>query len=54
VAYNLAISRGVVALPCKDVEALDNGSLGCGCRPYLVGDYDRSIHEVWEIRHGDD
>jgi hypothetical protein len=35
VAYNLATSRGVVALPCKDLEALDNRSLKCGCRPDL-------------------
>jgi hypothetical protein len=54
VAYNLAISRGVAALPCKDLEVLANRSLECGCRPYLVADYDRSIRDVWESRHGED
>jgi hypothetical protein len=54
VAYSLAISRGVVALRVKHIEALDNRSLESGCRPYLCGDFDRSIHEVWEMRHGDD
>jgi hypothetical protein len=45
-AYALAITRGVIALPLNDIEQLDARSCESGCRPYLVGDYDRSISDV--------
>ena len=44
--YALAISCGVIVVPLKDIEALDNRSLETGCRPYLCGDYDLSILEL--------
>jgi hypothetical protein len=42
-AYALAINRGVIALPLRTIEQLDNRSLECGCRPYLVPDLNVSI-----------
>jgi hypothetical protein len=54
VQVKLFFARGIVTMPCETIEQLDNRSLEGGCRPYLVRDFDRSIHDVWELRHGDD
>jgi hypothetical protein len=42
IEYELAY-RGIIAMPCRDLEQLDNRSLECGCRPYMVPDMNLSL-----------
>jgi hypothetical protein len=43
VQVELIFQRGVITTPCRDIETLDNRSLECGCRPYMVPDMNLSL-----------
>jgi hypothetical protein len=52
VEYELAY-RGVIAIPGRDLDQLDNRSLQCGCRPSLVPDMNISLLESARAKDND-